>query len=322
MAINVKHCENKPIPLLLIKYIIKSKTADKTPMTQQPHHHHNRNAPGSRKREIGPTNRALPAQRAPSGDRTLTAAEFQQLADVPAAAIWFNNIHNPNTRRAYASDVQEFTGFCDIDHPDEFRLVTRAHLLAWRQTLEQRELAPATISRKLSAISSLFEHLCNENAISHNPVAGVKRPSVENGSEGKTPALSDEQARLLLNAPQGDSLKAKRDRAILATYLFHALRRSELADLRVASLKERRGVMHLTVIGKGSKTRYVPVHPAALTTIKEYLDVAGHADERGGALFRPVKDPGGPLDSPITGDGVYKLVKLYGAQAGIALDGL
>lgn len=69
---------------------------------------------------------------------------------------------------------------------------------------------------------------------------------------------------MLLAAPEGDSLKAKRDRAILSAYLFHALRRSELAGLLVKSLAERRGVPHLTVMGKGSKTRYVPVHPAAL----------------------------------------------------------
>jgi site-specific recombinase XerC len=87
--------------------------------------------------------------------------------------------------------------------------------------------------------------------VTHNPVAGVKRPIADN-NEGKTPALSDAQARALLAAPEGDGLKARRDRAILAAYLFHALRRSELADLKVSSMAERRGVMHFKVFGKGS----------------------------------------------------------------------
>ncbi len=255
-------------------------------------------------------------------DRTLTAAQFHQLADVPAAAVWLGNIDNENTRRAYTNDVGEFTSFCDIGHPDEFRLVSRAHLIAWRKMLEARGLAPATIRRKLAAISSLFEHLCNENAVEHNPVAGVKRPTADDAGEGKTPALSDDQARALLQAPEGDSLKFVRDRAILATYLFHALRRAELAELRVSNLRERRGVMHLTVFGKGSKTRYIPVHPAALSAIKEYLDLSGHAEDKSGALFRPVKNPKGSLETAITGDGIYKLVKKYAANAGIAFDGL
>jgi hypothetical protein len=47
--------------------------------------------------------------------------------------------------------------------------------------------------RKLAALSSLFEHLCDANAVTHNPVKGVKRPKVES-YEGKTPALGDGQA--------------------------------------------------------------------------------------------------------------------------------
>jgi len=106
------------------------------------------------------------------------------------------------------------------------------------------------IRRKLLADSSLYEHLCNENTVTDNPVAGVKRPSVDNPGEGKTPALSDDLARAILRVPVGASIKARRDRAILATYLFHSLRRAELSDLRVSYLRERRGVMHLMVSGK------------------------------------------------------------------------
>ncbi len=254
--------------------------------------------------------------------RALTAEQFQGLANVPAATIWFTNIDNPNTRRAYQNDVEDFVAFCGIEHAGEFRDVTRAHVIAWRTVLEHRELAPATVRRKLSAISSLFDHLCNENAVTHNPVSGVKRPAAD-ANEGKTPALSDDQARMLLQAPEGDSIKAKRDRAIIAVYLFHAMRRSELAALKVSSLGERRGVMHFTVFGKGSKTRYVPVHPAALSALNDYLDVAGHRQDKSGALFRPVKNNITlTLENAITGGGIYAAVKEYGRRAGITVDGL
>lgn len=266
--------------------------------------------------------RTLPATRSP---RMLTAAEFQDLAAVPAAAVWFANLDNPNTRRAYRNDVEDFMAFLGIDPrtPDEFRAVTRAHVLAFRKYLEGRGYSGGTIRRKLSAVSSLFDHLCNENAVSHNPVAGVKRPAAD-ANEGKTPAVSDAQARALLQAPTGDTLKAKRDRAIIASYLFHALRRSELADMNVGSLAERRGVMHFTVFGKGSKTRYVPVHPAALTAIREYLDDAGHGDDRTAPLFRPIRNntPGSNTVSGLTGDGIYKMLKAYAATSGIRVDGL
>lgn len=268
-----------------------------------------------------------------SRELKLTAAEFRGLAEVPDTDVWLANFDNPNTRRAYRSDVEDFIGFLGIERPDDLRGVTRAHVLAWRSTLEASGGSGGTVRRKLSAVSSLFDHLCNVNAVSHNPVTGVKRPAAD-ANEGKTPALSDDQARSLLNAPPPDTLKGKRDRAILATYLYHALRRSEVAGLTVGSIAERRGVPHFTVFGKGSKTRYVPIHPAALSAIDEYLDEAGQdssgatsggggGGDRTAPLFRPVKNNvTGDLSRGITGDGIYRMLKRYGKEAGIKLDGL
>ena len=221
--------------------------------------------------------------------RLLTAAEFQGLSDVPPEAEWFANIANLRTRRAYQGDIKEFMVFVGIMGAGEFRLVTRAHALAWRKELEQRGHAAATIRRKLSALASLFDHLCERNAVPFNPLRGVKRPSSDT-NEGKTPAIGDGQARALLNAPSADTLKGKRDRAILAVLLYHGLRRAELCALKVGDLEDRRGIKHLRVHGKGSKIRFVPAHPAALARIEEYLDAAGHKEDAEGPLFRPTKN--------------------------------
>jgi site-specific recombinase XerD len=137
-------------------------------------------------------------------------------------------------------------------------VVIRAHVIAWRKDIERRQLAPATVRRKLSALSSLFEYLCERNAVPYNPVKGVKRPKANN-NEGTTPALSDAQARALLKAPPVDTLKGVRDRTILATLLFHGIRREELCKLRVRDYQRREGIMHFRVEGKGDKVRFIPV---------------------------------------------------------------
>ncbi|WP_256376979.1 hypothetical protein [Nitrosospira multiformis] len=62
--------------------------------------------------------------------------------------------------------------------------------MAWRKTLEEKSLSGATIRRKLAALASLFEHLCESNSVTHNPVKGVKRPVVES-QQGKIPALGE-----------------------------------------------------------------------------------------------------------------------------------
>lgn len=268
-------------------------------------------APLNRPTEIIPT--------APAG-RRLTDEQFQGLADVPPEVEWFANLDNARTRRAYEIDVKDFAAFVGIHRPEEFRIVTRAHVIAWRKDLERRALSAATIRRKLSALSSLFDHLCDSNSISHNPVDGVKRPS-EGINEGKTPAIGDAQAGLLLKAPDPATLKGKRDRAILAIFLYHGLRCDELCRLQTKDLHDRRGVKHLRVHGKRAKTRYLPAHPVALTQIHAYLEADGRQDEPDGPLFRRLKKPAGTADRPLSAAAVYQLVLGYAAAAGIDPDG-
>jgi anaerobic selenocysteine-containing dehydrogenase len=138
--------------------------------------------------------------------RLLTADAFQCLADVPPELEWFANLGSKATRRAYENALQDFRRFTGINQPEEFRTVTRAHVIAWREDLVQRALSGQTIRHRLAALSSLFEYLCDRNAVTHNPVKGVKRPPVES-YEGKTPALGDHQARQLLDAPDAGTLK-------------------------------------------------------------------------------------------------------------------
>jgi integrase/recombinase XerD len=251
--------------------------------------------------------------------RALTAPEYQRLAQVPPEAQWFANLDSVQTRRAYKSDIQAFMQFTGIVQPEEFRTVARGHVLAWRADLEKQGLAGSTIRRKLAALASLYEHLCDCNAVTHNPVKGVKRPTVDS-YEGKTPALGDAQARQLLAAPPADTLKGKRDRAILSVLLYHALRREELTKLLVKDFnQERRGVPHLRVQGKGGKLRYIPTHHNALRLISEYLETAGHGLELDRPLFRPVKNPRtGKITGAITPGGIYaSVVVRYMDQVGI-----
>lgn len=256
--------------------------------------------------------------------RLLSAPEFQRLAAVPPEAQWFANLDSAQTRRAYQNDLRSFMAFTGIAQPEEFRAVTRAHVLAWRADLERQGLAGSTIRRKLAALASLYDYLCEANAVTHNPVKGVKRPKVES-YEGKTPALGDAQARALLGAPPGDTLKGKRDRAMLSVLLYHALRREELTKLRVKDFcQQRRGVSHLCVHGKGGKLRYIPTHAHSLGLVADYLAAAGHGAELDGPLFRRVRTPkAGAVATALSPGAVYsEVVVRYMQQVGITGDNM
>ena len=95
----------------------------------------------------------------------LTAREYQVLADVPPEAEWFANLGSGGTRKIYEGDLKQFMRFVGIKKPEEFRTVTRAHVIAWRGDLESQALAGATIRRKLAALSSLFESMSARCAV-------------------------------------------------------------------------------------------------------------------------------------------------------------
>ena len=127
-----------------------------------------------------------------------------------------------------------------------------------------------------------------------------------NGNEGSTPALGDAQARKLLEAAAADTIKGVRDRAILATLLYHGIRREELCGLLVKDMQSRQGVMHFRVRGKRGKIRFVPVHAMAQRLIEEHLAFAGHGTDAAGPVFRPVtNNRTGDLDRPLSPGSVY-----------------
>jgi hypothetical protein len=134
----------------------------------------------------------LPTQIAPA-ERRLTAAEFQTLADVPPETEWFANIKNPHTKRAYKNAVADFMRF--TGRSEEFRIITRAHVIAWRIDLEHREIGPrtnkrtpegATIRHRLAALSS------------SSNVCATKTPSAttrSKASNGQRPTPAKEKRR-------------------------------------------------------------------------------------------------------------------------------
>jgi integrase/recombinase XerD len=252
----------------------------------------------------------------------LTPEQFANLADVPPEAEWLANIANDKTKRAYRNDVGEFMLFAGLREAAALRGVARAHFIAWRKDMERRELSRSTIRRKLSALSSLFDYLCERNAVAGNPVDAVRRPT-SNGREGSTPALGDEQARRLLEAPPPDTLKGARDRAILATLLYHGICREELCRLRLGDIQTRQGVVHLRIEGKRDKIRFIPLHPTAQRLIAEYLSMAEHGRRQEAdaedPLFRPVKNNRtGTLNKHLDPSSIYRnVVRKYGRETGV-----
>jgi integrase/recombinase XerD len=100
----------------------------------------------------------LPARRRPES-RLLTQAEFQHLKDVPPESDWFANLNSSGTRRMYQISIREFMRFTGIARPEEFRQITRAHVIAWRKSLMTGP-SPAPPSARHWPPSPLYMSIC------------------------------------------------------------------------------------------------------------------------------------------------------------------
>jgi site-specific recombinase XerD len=97
------------------------------------------------------------------------------------------------------------------------------------------------------------------------------------------------------------------------------LRRAEIAALKVSNLHQNRGFDSLRVIRKGGRKEALAINPQTVQRIRAYLDLAGHAADQDGPLFRPLKHNGKRQETrrPMSPDNIDRIVRRYAARIGI-----
>jgi len=96
-------------------------------------------------------------------------SKTELLAEVPEESVWLANFISPNTKRTYLLAVREFIAFHEITSIDELPQIDQAHIITWRNHLIDRGATPRTVNARISAISSLFKHLCGKQIAHRNP---------------------------------------------------------------------------------------------------------------------------------------------------------
>jgi len=136
--------------------------------------------------------------------------------------------------------------------------------------LHAKGLSPRTLALVLSAWRGWFRWLARHRGFSANPVLGIRAPKA---ARPLPKALSVEATQRLLQADGGSSLLAQRDRAMFELLYSSGLRLAELVSLNVddGRLDLRQG--EVTVTGKGSKTRTVPIGAKAREALGAWLSV-------------------------------------------------
>lgn len=131
--------------------------------------------------------------------------------------------------------------------------------------MHSQGLSSASIARALSAWRGLYEYLIEHRGFTHNPITGLRAPKA---AKPLPQALSVDQAVKFVEL-EGDDLLAIRDRAILELFYSSGLRLAELVNLDTGMLDFADGTV--TVTGKGSKTRIVPLGSQAAAALQHWL---------------------------------------------------
>jgi len=215
---------------------------------------------------------------------------------------------SPHTVAGYRRDLAKLLRFMHARQLTAFDALD-SHLMRTFIAGEHRAgLAPKSLQRLLSSCRSLFRQLNREGLLAHDPLLGVRGPKVRR----KLPQVLDvDEAGALVEADSGGKL-ARRDRAMLELFYSSGLRLSELVGLRWIDLDLDGG--EVRVLGKGSKTRIVPVGRHAIAALRA-LGAEQLGTEQGrqtdSAIFR------GRGGAPINPRTVQLRMKTLALQQGI-----
>ena len=215
-----------------------------------------------------------------------------------------------NTVSSYLRDVHQFAEVME-GRGIELAQVVTSDVEDYANSLVKRGKSPATVTRSVASIKSLYTCLISKGYVDHNPAKGVSPAKVER----KLPqVLTGKEVELFLEQPECTDLKGYRDRAMLELLYATGIRVSELIELDVDDLNLPGGV--LKCYSKG-KERVIPLYPAAIRALSEYItnirpQLVDSIDET--ALFVNMNG------ERMSRQGFWKLIKYYQEKAGIQKD--
>lgn len=214
-----------------------------------------------------------------------------------------------NSLAAYAQDLLHFQLFLE-ERSSTVEDVTDQIIFLYLMFLRQKGLTSRSLARHLSSMRGFFTHAVEEGWLDASPAELIEAPKLPRRLPD---VLSRQEMEGLLSRPDMETSLGFRDRAMLELLYAAGLRVTELITLTPLDFDAQAGI--LRVFGKGDKERLVPIHSMAQDLLSRYVQSIRPA-------FRPAKDFLflNRSGKGLTRQGVWKLIKRYALEAGIAKD--
>jgi integrase/recombinase XerD len=214
-----------------------------------------------------------------------------------------------NTLESYQRDMVAYTTYLRNHGVTDIRDSTRAHIIGYLLSLQEKGRATATLSRNLASIRAFYQFLIRDNYLEKDPSIHLETPKIE---KRLPKVLSVEEVERLLDGPQINHPAGLRDKAMLELLYATGIRVSELVSLSLGDVNLEMGFVKC--LGKGSKERIIPLGSMAIRIVRQYIEVGRpkmlkEKDET--ALFL------NHLGKQITRQGFWKIIKRYAQQVNI-----
>lgn len=216
-----------------------------------------------------------------------------------------------NTLESYLRDITQFSDYCTNSGISDIALVNSKQLQNYIEYLNILGKSDATKSRIVASLRCFYRVLLNKSVITESPLNGIKVKKAER----KLPEILDSnEIVLLLSQPDNSDYKGIRDKAMLELLYATGIKVSELIDLKLSDINLQIGILHLR---NDKKERIIPIYPAAVKSIYDYLSNVRPAivlDENEERLFTNM------TGQHMSRQGFWKIVKHYADLAGIKKD--
>ena len=226
------------------------------------------------------------------------------------------HLANDHTRKAYLNAVKSFAAWCELQGLTQLTRMQPIHVAAYIQAIKSR-YAPPTVKQHLAAIRMLFDWLVVGHVIEVNPAHAVRAPKYS-VKKGKTPVLTREEARELLDTIDTSNLIGLRDRALIGLMVYTFARVGAAIQMKVEDyfIQGRRGWVRLHE--KGGKLHTVPCHHNLDEYLEGYITHAGIVNNLESPLFRTIRGKTGELTQhPMSQKDVHRMIRKRAAGAEI-----
>jgi integrase/recombinase XerD len=236
------------------------------------------------------------------------------------AEFFGGQIENDHTRRAYWHAVHRFLAWCEARGLELHQIapaVVGEYLRALRTRTGSLASKP-TRKLHLAAIRQFFDRLVLRHVVILNPASSVRGPR-HSVSEGKTPAISPDQARRLLRSIPPGTLVGLRDRSMIGVLIYTAARAGAVARLRLADFYTDGRQWFFRFDEKGGKVRDIPARHDLEGFVREYIRAAGiEAEPPDRPLFRTAAGRTDRLTpTAMSGKDILRMVKRRFKAAGL-----